>query len=151
MPKAQSQGKSHWSRRSSTQGAPEQRLQPQPLHILALCLGRWGFPHLSNRGQDSCPAHPLQASCALAKLTPSHLCKAHSSVSITSARRGGEAAPTLHTAQFDSLPQKSQAWAQKCAQADMQTFGHTQRMHMQMGTHTHKHTACLHTQMCTTY
>lgn len=29
------------------------------------------------------------------------------SVSITSARRGGEAAPSLHTAQFDSLPPKA--------------------------------------------
>lgn len=72
------------------------------------------------------------------------------SVSITSARKGGEAAPSLHTAQFDSLPPEAGPGHRSVLRQTCRPSGACTQ-HMQMGTHAHKHTAHLHTQMCTTY
>lgn len=72
----------------------------------------------------------------------SHLCTAHPPPFCEhhSVKRGGEAEPSLHTAQLDSLPPVRPGHRRVLRQTCRPTGAGTQHMHMQMGTCAHKRT-----------
>lgn len=115
---------------------PESHLQYWPLCTLALCLGR---PSFSIRQRDKNPTRPTPCRPAgyLPNLSSSHLCTAYVSVATTSARRGQEAASSLHTAQLDSQPQNARPGLRSVLR---QTLSCVHAAFVQMGTHAQRGT-----------